>query len=78
VRSRSHHRRSNIEGGEEDAPITGCDLSGGDPLGRCAPRSAGAPTVVDAGESTTVAGAEETVPPVTMICPIMKGWGVQV
>jgi hypothetical protein len=25
------------------------------------------------GESTTVAGPEETVSPVTMICPIMKG-----
>ena len=39
---------------------------------------ADAPLVFGAGESTTVAGAEATAAPVTMICPIMNGCGVQV
>jgi len=37
-----------------------------------------APVAFGAGESTTVAGAEATAAPVTMICPIMNGCGVQV
>ncbi len=49
------------------------------PAGKCASwPAAGAPAIVRAGESTTVAGADVIALPVTMICPIMKGCGVQV
>jgi hypothetical protein len=46
--------------------------------GKCASWPAGAPGMVRAGESTTVPGAEVIASPVTTICPIMKGCGVQV
>src|SRR5438876_926091 len=49
-------------------------------IGQCAPwpPGAGTPAGFGAGESTTVAGAEATASPVTMICPIMYGCGVHV